>query len=281
MKRLLVLTLAVLTVLVSCGTEKGPTEPELVLTASREVIEVNQGVALSCSVYTPEGELPAFQWQADGGTISTTAVAGEIDWLAPDTPGMYTISVKVQLDSGEQTLSKKFEVLAKDALKRTAEITIEVDTSTLKNVWVNDDHPSENFHPPLRVKGTFRYDEETGEAFSGGSWPTYDMRDDGKEGDREADDGIWTIRFNFEKTDTKVYFAFDDTSEYRVEFESGVAWRMKIAWIDLDEYADDNFNPAFIPDKDKVIRWTKEMAEAGKLYGPESGLDDVQVMEDE
>jgi hypothetical protein len=281
MKRLLVLALAVLTVLVSCGTEKGPAKPELVLTVSREVIEVNQGVALSCSVHTPEGELPAFQWQADGGTISTTAVAGEIDWLAPDTPGVYTLSVKVHLDSGEQTLSKKVEVLTRDALKRTAEIIFEVDTSTLKNVWVNADHPSESFTPPLFIKGTFRYDPETEEAFAGGSWPCYDMRDDGKNGDRVADDGIWSIRLNFEKTDAKVYFAFDDNSFYRVEFESGVTWRMKIAWIELDEYPDDNFNPAFVPDGDKIIRWTREMAAEGKLWGEEAGLDDIQVMEDE
>jgi len=105
-------------------------------------------------------------------------------------------------------------------------------------------------------------------AEAGGNWPNYNMYDDGTHGDRIANDGIWTIRMIFEKTDSKVYFAFDDASTYRVEWESSVTWRLKIAWIDLDAFPDDHSNPAFVPDKDKTLIWDKEMAKKGKIYEP-------------
>ena len=138
----------------------------------------------------------------------------------------------------------------------------------LTGVWVDEEHPAESFTPPLRIKGTFQYDEETGSALSGGSWPYHLMRDDGLRGDRAADDGVWTIRMEFEKDDELVYFAFDDASDFRVQWESGLTWRMKVAWIGLDDHPEDNSNPAFVPDTDRILRFDAAMAEAGGIYEP-------------
>jgi hypothetical protein len=94
------------------------------------------------------------------------------------------------------------------------------------------------------------------------------MYDDGAHGGSASGDGIYSILMIFEKSDSKVYFAFDDGNPYRVQWESGIMERMKLAWIELDDYPDDNSNPAFVPDKDKVVRWDEEMAEKGKIYEP-------------
>jgi len=223
---------------------------------------------LSCRVTAEKGILPVFEWSASDGKIIETVVAGEADFHAPEEPVEVTVNVTAVLDGKRIDRSILIVVLEAGALKTEASILFEVDTATLNGVWVTPDNPSEDFSPPLRIKGTFRYDEDTGAAFSGGSWPAYDMRDDGLRGDRIAGDGIWSIHFNYEKSDARVYFAFDDASEFRVEYESGLAWRMKIEWIELDGFPDDHSNPAFIPDSDHIIRWDSAMA--GALYGPRS-----------
>ena len=232
-------------------------------------VEVTKTLHLSALVSLTRGKNASFEWKADGGTIEKSTVAGEVDFVAPQTPGKVNVTVTASapgLKSINQSIS--IDVLAAGALDTVVPVVVEVDTNTLKGVWVNASHTQENFKGPLRIKGTFRYDPATGDAFAGGSWPTYDMRDDGKDGDRVSGDGIWTIRFNFERSDSKVYFAFDDANEFRVEFESGVAWRLKMAWIDLDEFKDDFSNPAFIPSNPQVLSWTKAMADSGKIYSP-------------
>lgn len=243
-------------------------EPGLTLSASTYAVETGSRLPLSAFVFIPEEGVPALEWTASKGTIEPSPVANEVDFLAPDSPGMVDVSVVASLGSTRFEDSIQLEVLPPGALKTSALVTIEVDASTLRGVWVDGAHPSENLTPPLKIKGTFRYDSETQEAFAGGSWPVFEMRDDGQKGDRVAGDEIWTIAMNFEKGDAKVYFAFDDNSSFRVEWESGLAWRLKSAWIDLDEFPDDTSNPAFIPDGDKVIRWTADMAKAAGIHGP-------------
>lgn len=94
------------------------------------------------------------------------------------------------------------------------------------------------------------------------------MYDDGTHGDKVAGDGVYSTLMIFDKSNSKVYFAFDDNNPYRVQWESAITERLKLAWIVLDEFPDDNSNPAFIPDKDKVLKWDKEMAEKGRIYKP-------------
>jgi hypothetical protein len=270
------LSLAVLALLsgllaVSCattGVPERPTENSVSLTVNRTAVEVGQSVELSVRVATPEGEEPDITWSTSGGEISLLPVIGEADLLAPAEPGPVTVTAQVALLSETVTREVTIEVLPEGALKRTADVLIAVDTNTLRDVWVNEDYPAENFTPPLKVKGTFRFNPETAEASAGGSWPSYVMYDDGTHGDLVANDGVWSLLMRFEKTDAKVHFAFDDASPYRVTFESGVTWRMKTAWIDLDEFPDDNSDPAFIPDGDKTVAWTADMAEEGGIYDP-------------
>ena len=83
-----------------------------------------------------------------------------------------------------------------------------------------------------------------------------------------SEDGVYSMLMIFDKSDSKVYFAFDDDNPYRVQWESAITERLKLAWIKLDEFPEDNSNPAFIPDIDKVLKWDKEMAEEGRIYEP-------------
>ncbi len=243
-------------------------EEGLSLYAPSLAVETGGRLPLSAFVTMDGQGAPEFQWTASSGSIEPTMVANEVDFVAPDSPTTVTVGLTASLASERYDGTLQIEVLPPGSLKSTALITIEVDASTLHGVWVDAAHPKENVTPPLKIKGTFRYDSETQEAFAGGSWPVFDMRDDGQKGDRVAGDNIWTIVMNFEKGDAKVYFAFDDNSSFRVEWESGLAWALKSAWIDLDEFPDDTSNPAFIPDGDKTIRWTADMARSAGLYGP-------------
>lgn len=241
---------------------------EIISDFRAETLEIEVGglLPLSCRVEDGSTGFPSFEWSASAGRIEKTAVSGEADFRAPDKSGPVEISVTAMINGKSEMRNLKIEVLPEGALKKTADILITVDTKTLENVWVNASHRAETFKAPLSIKGTFRYDPDSSLAFAGGSWPSYPMYDDGTHGDVTADDGIWSILMKFEKTDSKVYFAFDDTNPYRVEYESGLAWTMKMAWIELDDYPDDHSNPAFIPDKDKVVSWTAAMAEEGGIY---------------
>lgn len=239
------------------------------LSADTFEVEAGKTLRLSARATLTRGQIPLFLWKASSGTIAPGPVLGEVEFVAPPAAGPVVIEVSVSAPNHKtETRSLNINVVPVGALKRTALVRIEVDTATLKKVWVSAARPAENFKGPLKIKGTFRYDPATGDAFAGGSWPVYDMRDDGKNGDRTANDGIWTIQFNFEKSDSKVYFAFDDTNEFRVEFESGLAWRLKMAWLNQDEFKDDFSNPAFIPSQDQVLVWDQKMADAARIYSP-------------
>ena len=170
-----------------------------ILTGSASSCEVGQTIGLSYYVRLPKGEIADFEWSADRGTISLTQVAGEVDYTAPDTPGKAVITGKAISKGREEVKTIEVNILPKGALKKTVSILIEIDTKTLTNVFVNTDHPSESFHAPLKIKGTFSYDETTGMATAGGNWLLYTMYDDGTHGDINAGDGIWSIRMEFEK----------------------------------------------------------------------------------
>ncbi|MBN2656577.1 MAG: hypothetical protein JXR86_05915 [Spirochaetales bacterium] len=241
-------------------------ETSVDLTSPTLEVEVGKSIPLSCRVDAGRSGFPLFTWNASRGDILKSTVEGEVDFLAPEQSGPVSITVDVMINGEGISRQIDLNVLPAGALKKTADILITVDTETLKNVWLNSTHQSENFKAPLSIKGTFRYDPDSELAFAGGSWPTYPMYDDGTHGDVTAGDGIWSILMKFEKTDSKVYFAFDDGNSYRVEYESGLAWTVKMAWIELDEYPDDHSNPAFTPDRDKTVSWTASMAMEGGIY---------------
>jgi len=239
------------------------------LSASSAEVEVGKVSALSLRLSAPGGP-PVIEWSASAGTIRPTAVDNEVDFVAPMESG--DAVVRARATAGGRTLDAQLviKVLPAGAMKRTAEVIVEVDCGSLKGVWVDAAHPSESFAPPLKIKGTFSLDVDTGEASAGGSWPVYDMYDDGTHGDRVAGDGIWTERFVFKKTSSKVYFAFDDANAYRVGFESGLAWRFKLAWRGVDEAGagevSDANNLFFVPDHDQAVAWTAGMAAKSGMY---------------
>lgn len=246
-----------------------PAGPPIVLSSSSPGVEVGKELALSLRVNLPGGA-PEIRWSASSGTILPTLVDNEVDFRAPDTPGEVTIAATARTRGRAVKAELVLKVLPAGALKKSAEVIVEVDCGSLRKVWVDEAHPSEDFASPLRIKGTFSLDVDTGEASAGGSWPTYDMYDDGSHGDRAAGDGIWTERFVFPRTGSKVYFAFDDGNAYRVGFESGLAWRLKLAWRGVDEAGagevSDANNLFFVPDRDQVVRWTADMAARSGMY---------------
>ncbi|MDA3811707.1 MAG: hypothetical protein PF518_15420 [Spirochaetaceae bacterium] len=182
----------------------------------------------SCRVSDGNKGFPVFRWHSSTGEIIETDVSGEVNYFAPDKSGTDSILVEISINGKNETRTMDITILPVGALKKTADILITVDTTILENVWVNSTHKSESFKGPLSIKGTFRYDPESELAFAGGSWPTYPMYDDGTHGDVIADDEIWSILMKFEKTDSLVYFALDDTNTYRVEYESGLSWTIKM-----------------------------------------------------
>jgi len=249
----------------------GTPPPRVYAELSAPALEVETGgtLPLSFRVSMPGGP-PIVTWSSDSGVLVPTAVDNEVDFVAPATPGR--VVVRAVASAGGKSLESELSisVLPAGALKKTVEVIVEVDTSTLKNVWVDAAHPAESFVPPLRIKGTFTLDIDSGEASAGGSWPVYDMFDDGTHGDRVAGDGVWTERFVFKRTSAKVYFAFDDGNAYRVGFESGLAWRFKLAWRGVDEAeageVSDANNLFFVPDRDQVVAWTAETAAKSGMY---------------
>jgi hypothetical protein len=252
---------------VSSGLVEETVVPGLEVRVQRIQIEVGQETRISAMAYGEGQQIPEYIWQAARGEIVAGPVAGEVQFIAPDKPGRIDIAVQARVGGNTYSSDLVIEVLEQGALNKLSRVLVQVDTNTLTGVYVDESHPSENFAGPLTIKGTFRYDPETGEAYAGGSWPSFLMYDDGTHGDPVAGDGIWSILFNFEKSDEKVYFAFDDANEYRKQYESGLMWRVKNEWIKLDEFPNDNDNPAFAPDGDKVIIWDAALAEAAGIYG--------------
>lgn len=265
-----ILLLSIILMLCSCSSKNISDEAVLYakLESSSDSVEVGQTLELSCKTNLPKGVIPEFRWSASNGEILETQINGEVDFVAPEEVGNVIVNVTVTDGVSTITKSKIINILEAGAMKSTADVLIEVDTNTLTGVWVDKEHPEENFVPPLRIKGTFTYDTETFKAVSGGNWPNYEMYDDGTHGDKVAGDGIYSMLMIFDKSDSKVYFAFDDSNPYRVQWESAITERLKLAWIVLDEFPDDNSNPAFIPDRDKALKWDEEMAEKGKIYEP-------------
>jgi hypothetical protein len=254
--------------LASCAS-LSPAKPTAELSASAPAVEVGQEISLSFRISLPGGP-PLIAWSASSGSILPTLVDNEVEFRAPAEPGEATISATASSMGKSLKAEARIRVLPRGGLKKTAEVIVEVDCGSLRKVWVDDAHPAEDFSPPLKIKGTFSLDVDTGEASAGGSWPSYSMYDDGSHGDRVAGDGIWTQRFVFPKTSSKVYFAFDDANAYRVGFESGLAWRFKLAWRGVDEagageVSDEN-NLFFVPDRDQTVAWTAAMAAKSGLY---------------
>ncbi len=232
-------------------------------------VEVGKELPLSLRLSLSRG-LPSIRWSASAGTLLPTLVDNEVDFRAPDEPGDVTIDATATLGGRAISAQAILKVLPAGALKKTVEVIVEVDCKTLRKVWVDDSHPAEDFSPPLKIKGTFSLDADSGEASAGGSWPTYDMYDDGTHGDRVKGDGIWAERFVFPRTSSKVYFAFDDANAYRVGFESGLAWRFKLAWRGVDEAGagevSDANNLFFVPDRDQTVAWTADLAAKSGMH---------------
>ncbi|OQY37331.1 MAG: hypothetical protein B6229_08640 [Spirochaetaceae bacterium 4572_7] len=229
-------------------------------------IEVNQQAPISLRVISDANDFPLVTWEVSSGIIKESNVVGEVDFISPSIASSVTLNASVSIEGKLISKELVIDVLEEGSLKTTADVLIEVDTNTLQNVWVDETHPNESFTPPLKIKGTFRYDPDTELGHVGGSWPTYLMYDDGTHGDLIAKDGIWSVKMIFERSDAGVYLAFDDASPYRIEFESGICWRLKMEFIELDDYPDDHSNIMFVPDQDKVIRWNQNLADKAGMY---------------
>lgn len=233
----------------------------ITLETKPELVEVGGETLVNCYVTAEDGRLLEYNWQTSAGRIKESDTMGNVVYSAPRKPGNYIIAVQVSDGVNKASLTKEIEVAPVGESSPYSKVLITVDTNTLKGVYVDETHPDESFVSPLSIKGELTYDESTGEAAVGGSWPTNRMYDDGTHGDKRAKDGIWSIEMTFEKSDQKVHFAFDDGNEYRVGFESGLTKKLKDAWIFLDDYPMDNTNPAFQPNKDRMeVSWNKDFA---------------------
>jgi len=227
---------------------------------SKEKMEVGENLEINCYSTNGKEDILKYKFSTKAGKIKPTNIPGQVIFTASNKIGLAVIDIEVT--DGKQTVKTfvNIDVVPKGKSSPWATVLFTVDTNTLKNVHVDSTHTQEKFVPPLKIKGELTLDESSGEAQAGGSWPTYIMYDDGTHGDKTANDGIWSISMKFEKSDRKVHFAFDDGNDYRVGFESGLTKIMKDNWTFLDEFPEDNTNPAFVPNEDKNVSWDSEKA---------------------
>ncbi|HBD92590.1 MAG: hypothetical protein A2015_05790 [Spirochaetes bacterium GWF1_31_7] len=230
------------------------------ISISPSVIEVGQQARLVCYAENGSSQKLVYTYKSAGGKCKESDIKGIALFSAGKKTGTFELTVEVSDGTSKVFKTISYEIVPPGESSPWAEILFTVDTNTLQGVYVDSSHPAENFTGPLKIKGELTLDEGSGEAQAGGSWPTYLMYDDGSRGDKKAGDGVWSILMKFEKSDRKVHYAFDDGSEYRVGFESGITKTMKDNWTIMDEFPSDNTNPAFVPDRNKEVAWNIEFA---------------------
>ena len=108
-------TVFMLMVVVSgCATSAEPTTSEPAANRAPVIsqliadIQVNIGgkTGITCIAVDPDDDIVTYTWTADNGTISGDS--NEITWIAPDTAGVYAVTVIVSDDKGlktEQTIN--------------------------------------------------------------------------------------------------------------------------------------------------------------------------------
>ncbi len=84
---------------VGCASEALPAKIE----ASKSVLSLGEHANIECIVSNATGNFTGnftYEWSNDGGSLQGEGKA--IDWVAPDSPGTYTIRAEVTGDNGER-----------------------------------------------------------------------------------------------------------------------------------------------------------------------------------
>lgn len=106
------LTVLVLTILLIAGCVPANIPPTIAnLQAEQEIVPPSHSCQIACEASDPDGDKLSYTWSASGGKIAGRDAV--IIWTAPETPGIYTIAVKV-IDEmgGEGTSSLSIKVVS-------------------------------------------------------------------------------------------------------------------------------------------------------------------------
>ncbi len=98
-------------VLVSCATACGgcvqsSNHPPVISTlqSQRDLVVSSSRCQVTCAAIDPDGDNLTYSWSATGGALSGTGPV--TTWVAPDTSGTYTITVKVTDGRGGEATSQ-------------------------------------------------------------------------------------------------------------------------------------------------------------------------------
>jgi len=97
------LSILVLTILVIAGCVPANNPPVITrLEAQHETVPPLRRCQITCEAFDPDGDKLSYTWSASGGKISGREPV--ITWTAPETPGSYTIAVKVIDERGSEDI---------------------------------------------------------------------------------------------------------------------------------------------------------------------------------
>lgn len=118
------LTILVLASLLIDGCTSG-NQPPLIssFTASAERVNPSGSCQAECVAQDPDGDKLSYTWSASGGSIS--GEGSVITWTAPETPGDYTITVKVTDGRGGKARTQLTIVVAVNRPPVIASLTVE------------------------------------------------------------------------------------------------------------------------------------------------------------
>ncbi len=117
MKKLTLVLFALILVLASftaCTSNNPPVITSLM--AHPSSLAPGETTAMTCIASDPDGDTTTYTWSADDGTIS--GVGSEVNWVAPDATGTFTISVTVT-DSRAETATESCYVVVVAAITPT------------------------------------------------------------------------------------------------------------------------------------------------------------------
>ncbi len=153
----------------SCNDDNGDERPRISsLTASPNVIKVNETCTLTCAATHPEGDVLTYIWQTTSGSIS--GAGSVVTWTAPNSVGRYTVVCKVVDSDGDEDIATvEIEVIE-------AGLTAPVQVSPLDGT-VFSHYPRETTLVWEPVTGADSYTVEV-EFQSGTTWHTWRLTSD-------------------------------------------------------------------------------------------------------
>lgn len=109
----LALLVSAVSLVTGCTAHAAPNPPEIVsLTARQELVGPGDSCLIECSAEDGDGDELTYKWTADSGIIN--GYAGTVAWTAPDSEGLYKISVEVSDGSELPPVSRTITIRVKD-----------------------------------------------------------------------------------------------------------------------------------------------------------------------